>query len=125
MQAERQAVALPKIDESKMARMQQLMERAVKGDQSAMNEVQKLSEEFDKQNKIFARSFEDSVDKLLMNQSLGLPDAQFIVAQRKDGRVSRLVFVYPLPAIKQTVIQLVWDLTDYPSAWGKQQETNQ
>jgi len=108
-----------------MARMQQLMERAVKGDQAAVAEAQKLSEEFDKQGKAWERSFENSVDKLVLTQSLGLPDAQFIVAQRKDGRVSRLVFVYPLPAIKQTVIQLVWDLTDYPSAWGKQQETNQ
>ena len=123
--AERQAAATPTIDQSKMTRMQQLMERAVKGDQAAIAEAQKLSEEFDKQGKAWERSFENSVDKLVLNQSLGLPDAQFIVAQRKDGRVSRLVFVYPLPAIKQTVIQLVWDLTDYPSAWGKQQETNQ
>jgi len=121
---ERQAVAFPKIDQSKMARMQQLMERAVKGDQSAVAEVQKLTEEVEKQNKVWERSFENSVDKLLANQIYGLPDAQFIVAQRKDGRVSRLVFVYPLPAMQQTVIQLVWDLTDYPSAWGPSQ-TNQ
>jgi len=123
--AERQAAATPIVDQSKMARMQQLMERAVKGDQAAVAEAQKLSEEFDKQGKAWERSFENSVDKLLTNQSLGLPEAQYIVAQRKDGRVSRLVFVYPLPAIKQTVIQLVWDLTDYPAAWGPAPETNQ
>jgi len=119
--AERQAAVLPKIDQSKMARMQQLMERAVKGDQSALAEVQKLQEDVNKQNKIWERSFENSVDKLLTNQIYGLPDAQVIVAQRKDGRVSRLVVVYPLPPMQQTVIQQVWDLTDYPSAWGQQQ----
>jgi hypothetical protein len=122
--AERQALAAPMFDQSKMARMQQLMERVVKGDQAAVAEVQKLSEELDSQNKVRERAFENSVDKVVMNTGYAAPDAQFIVAQKKDGRVSRLVLVYPLPALQQTVIQLVWDLTDYPNAWG-QAETNQ
>ena len=46
-QAERQKAATPIVDQSKMARMQQLMERAIKGDQSAVAETQKLSEELD------------------------------------------------------------------------------
>jgi hypothetical protein len=27
------------------------------------------------------------------------------------------VLVYPLQGLKRTVIQLAWDLTDYPSTW--------
>jgi hypothetical protein len=46
-----------------------------------------------------------------------MAEARWIVAARKDGRVSRVVLVYPIQGGKRTVIQLAWDLTDFPSAW--------
>jgi hypothetical protein len=44
-------------------------------------------------------------------------DARWILAKKKRSRISTLVLIYPLPALRRTAIQLAWDLTDYPGAW--------
>jgi hypothetical protein len=108
------AVKLP--DPSKMVRMQQLAEKAVKGDAAARAELEKLQKEFEGQAQSMERAAKQSVADILPPSS-SMAAARWIVAQRKDGRVSRVVLVYPLQGLKRTVIQLAWDLTDYPSAW--------
>jgi hypothetical protein len=110
------AVRLP--DQSKMARMQQLVEKVVKGDQAARAEIEKLQKEFEIDQQKMERAAQQSVGDLVPPSSASaMSEARWIVAQRKDGRVSRVVLVYPLRGLQRTVIQVVWDLSDYPSAW--------
>ncbi len=108
------AVKLP--DQSKMARMQQLVERVVKGDAAARAELETLQKEFESQQKNTEQALKQSVGDLLPPSSV-MTEARWVVAQRKDGHVSRVVLVYQLRGLQRTVIQLAWDLTDYPSAW--------
>ena len=103
-------------DQSKMARMQQLVEKVVKGDAAARAELETLQKEFESQQRSRERAAQQSVGDLIP-PSAAMAEARWIVAQRKDGRVSRVVLVYPLKALQRTAIQLAWDLTDYPSAW--------
>ena len=46
-----------------------------------------------------------------------LASARWIVAKKKGERISQLVVVFRVPALKRTAIKYVWDLSDYPSAW--------
>lgn len=103
-------------DQSKMARMQQLVEKVLKGDAAAKAELDTLQKEFESQQQKTERALKQSVVDL-NPPSASMAGARWIVAQRKDGRVSRVVLVYPLQGLKRTVVQLAWDLTDYPSAW--------
>jgi hypothetical protein len=103
-------------DQSKMARMQQLVEKAIKGDAAARAEMEKLQKELDAQAQNMERASKQSANDIVPPTS-ATTSARWIVAQRKDGRVSRVVLVYPLQGLKRTVIQLGWDLGDYPSAW--------
>jgi hypothetical protein len=115
-QAERNAalkLLLP--DQAKTARMQQLVEKVIKGDAAARAELEKLQKEFESQQQNVRRAASQSVGDMIPPSS-AIVAARWIVAQRKDGRVSRVVLVYPLQGLKRTVIQLAWDLTDYPSA---------
>jgi hypothetical protein len=116
-QAERNAalkLLLP--DQAKTARMQQLVEKVIKGDAAARAELEKLQKEFESQQQNVRRAASQSVGDMIPPSS-AIVAARWIVAQRKDGRVSRVVLVYPLQGLKRTVIQLAWDLSDYPSAW--------
>jgi hypothetical protein len=115
--AERQAalkLLLP--DRAKTARMQQLSEKVIKGDAAARTELETLQKEFEEQQQNVERASRQSVGDLLPPGPV-MAEARWIIAQRKDGRVSRVVLVYPLKGLKRTVIQLAWDLTHYPSAW--------
>jgi hypothetical protein len=113
--AERNA-ALTLPDQSKMTRVQQLIEKALKGDAAARAEIEKLQKELDAQTQNMQRAAKQSVSDILPPSS-SMASAHWIVAQKKDGRVSRVVLVYPLEGLKRTVIQLAWDLSDYPSTW--------
>jgi hypothetical protein len=108
------AVRLP--DQAKVARMQQLVEKVVKGDAAARAELERLQKEFANQQQEVERAAKQSVADILPPSS-SMAEARWIVAERKDGRVSRVVLVYPVRGLERTAIQLVWDLTDHPSAW--------
>jgi hypothetical protein len=46
------------------------------------------------------------------------PDqVHYLIAQEKAGHVSRLILVYRQKVPERTVIQMAWDLRDYPPAW--------
>jgi hypothetical protein len=45
---------------------------------------------------------------------------RYFVMEEKEGRVSKLVMMYPHPAFQQTVIQMIWNLNDYEKAWPEQ-----
>jgi hypothetical protein len=104
-------------DRSGATRMQELMQKAMKGDKAALAEFEKLAAEMEKTSANTDAGAENGVDKVARPPDSGAADARWIIAQQKNGHVSRLVLVYPLPALQRTVIQLAWDLADYPSAW--------
>lgn len=108
-------------DQAKMARMQQLVEKVMKGDAAARAELEQLQKEFESHRQNTERAAKQSLADLLP-PGTAMADARWIVAQRKNERLSRVVLVYPLPGLKRTVIQLAWDLGDYPSAWPPQSQ---
>jgi hypothetical protein len=120
--SEQAKLAFQTIDQSKIARMQQLMEKAAKGNQAAAAQLEKLQKEIDSAQQDVSASIEKGVDKVAVAPASSGPGARWIVAQKKGGRVSRLVLVYPVASLQRTVIQHVWDLVDYPSAWPKPKE---
>ena len=111
------AAAAPKPIDPTGSRFQQLLERATKGDQAAVAEFEKLNKQMEEQQRNAESAQQQSAGKVANPPSSAADSARWIVAQRKDGRISRVVLVYALPVLKRTVIQLAWDLTDYPSAW--------
>lgn len=114
-----QAPASAGPDQSLMTRLQQLTERAIRGDQAALAEIDKLQKQLDNAQQNAPAVTENGVDQVAQPPTSSGSEARWIIAQKKDGRISRLVLVYPLPALKRTVIQHAWDLTDYPNAWPK------
>jgi hypothetical protein len=113
-----QALILTKFDQSKMTRLQALLERAMRGDQAAVAEIEKLQKEMDAGQKDIDAAIQRSVGPVHVPAAFAR-DARWIIAARKDERISRLVVVFPIPGIHRTVIKEVWDLSDYASAWPK------
>lgn len=104
-------------DQSKLARMQQLMEKIMKGDQAATAELEKLQNEMGTADKAREAAAEQAVDKAADGPQSLAEGVRWIVAQKKDGRVSKVVMVYPVSSLQRTAIHLIWDLRDYPSGW--------
>ena len=98
--------------QANQARTQPLVEKALKGDKAAAAELEKLQKQIQDAGAL--------VEKGLMNitppQSVGA-QARWIVAKKKDGRMSTVVLVYPMPGVQRTVIQAAWHLADYASGW--------
>ncbi len=117
--SEQAVLAFKSFDQSKMTRIQQLAEKMAKGDQSAATEIEKLQKEMEKSAQDANASVQKMVDNVALPPGSSAHDARWIVAQTKGGRVSTVVLVYQMPKLQRTVIQLAWDLSDYPSAWPK------
>src|SRR5207237_340053 len=114
----KQQMTLPfQFDQSKMTRMQQLMERVGRGDQAATAEFEKLQKEMDDISKAAGDAVEKAVIKAPIFSSAFARDARWIVVRKKGERISQLVVVFPIPSLHRTAIEHVWDLSDYPSAW--------
>ena len=113
-----QSAASP-VDEAKLARMQQLMEKVLKGDQTATAELEKLQKEMNTACDNAGAANDKAVSKVANPPGSSAGEARWIVAQRKGQRISKLVLVYPLSGVGRTVIQLVWDLAEYPNAWPR------
>jgi len=107
----------PVMDPARMAKMQQLMERLMKGEQAAQAELEKLSKETDAAQKIVDVVIEKSISKNAYVPGTFAAGARWLIAGKKGERISKLVIVFPIPSIQRTGIKLVWDLSDYPSAW--------
>jgi hypothetical protein len=112
-------LAFQAMDQSKMTRMQQLIERMGRGDQAAATELEKLQKEMDQAQKDMEAAAKRSVTNAANVPPASAGEARWIVVQKKGERLSRLVAVYPIPGLKRTAIKLIWDLSDYPSAWPK------
>jgi hypothetical protein len=99
-----------------MQRMQALMQRAFSGDKTAAAELEKIQKEFEKAADAARDGMNNAVSAVTPPDSAATL-AHWIVARAKGKRFSTVVIVYPLPSLQRTVIQTVWDLSDYPSAW--------
>jgi len=73
-----------------------------------------------------SQRMEDTMNNLLVNAAqppsyAPMEQWSFLITEERDGRASRLIVVYPVPALGQTAIQMTWDLNDYPPAWEQPQ----
>jgi hypothetical protein len=102
-----------------MTRMQQLMEKAASGKATAAEneEYMKLAESLGDGQKNMDAALNNSITASPLVQTLMPRDARWIVARKKGERISQLVIVFPMPALRRTAIATVWDLSDFPSAW--------
>jgi hypothetical protein len=100
--------------QSNQQRTLELTEKALKGDKAAAAELEKLSKQMQDAGAVIEQGFMG----LTYPSSIGA-EGRWIVAKKKDGRVSTVVVVYPMPGVQRTVIQQAWHLADYPSAWAK------
>jgi hypothetical protein len=107
-------------DQSKLTRMQELLPKALAGDQGATAEIDRLQKEMDQQRSNFEQSANQAVTQAVNNPpAAAVNEARWIVAKKKGNRASTVVLVYPVTGTRLTAIQLAWDLSDYPSAWGR------
>jgi len=104
-------------DPNLMNRMQQLMDRVMKGDQTALPEIDKLKEQLDQAEKKSSAAIERSIQNASTLSGLLSANARWIIAAKKGERISKLVIVFPIASLQRTAIKEVWDLSDYPSAW--------
>lgn len=105
------------IDPARTARMQQLMERLMKGDQTAQAELDKMQKDIDEVGKRAGEAGEKSIVAASEAPSSMAAGGRWIVAKKKGERISQLILVFPVPALKRTGVKYMWDLTDYPTAW--------
>jgi hypothetical protein len=107
------------LDQSKLDRVQQLTEEYMKTQNLALLEqAQKLQEELYAPVQNAGKVAEMGVTGVGLPSIAGVYDeARFFVAEEIDGHVARAVIVYPLAGFGRTVIQEAWNLVDYPSAW--------
>ncbi len=139
----RQALGVEALNyEAWSARSQKiLMQMFQPQDNSQMEEMQKLMEEYMRTQdprlveriETLTREAQEASDKTQERyEKMLLTAAQppsyapmeqwsFLVAEERDDRVSRLIMVYPVPALGQTAIQMIWDLNDFPPAWEIEQ----
>jgi hypothetical protein len=116
---EQSMAAYQALDQSKLDRVQQLTEEYMKTQNLALLEqAQKLQEELYAPVQNAGKVAEMGVTGVGLPSIAGVYDeARFFVAEEIDGHVARAVIVYPLAGFGRTVIQEAWNLVDYPSAW--------
>jgi hypothetical protein len=62
-------------------------------------------------------------DKMTVTQvatppgSVDIDQVHYLIAQEKEGHIARLIMVYRQNVPGRTVMQMAWDLQDYPPAW--------
>jgi hypothetical protein len=110
-------------DNSQMEEMQKLMEEYMS------TQDPRLIERFETLSKVAQEASDkaqERYNKMLLTAAqpptyAPMEQWSFLVAEERDGRVSRLIMIYPVPALGQTAIQMLWDLNDFPPAWESEQ----
>lgn len=113
-----QPIASPQMEEFQ-ALMQEYMSTQ---DPKVLARIESMQKEMEQAS----QRLEDTMDNLLVSAAqppsyAPMEQWSFLIAEERDGRVSRLIVVYPVPALDQTAIQMTWDLNDYPPAWEQPQ----
>jgi hypothetical protein len=113
--------AVQSIDQTKVAELEKLTEQYVKSlDVKLMERIQALQQETYAPMQQATTDMAKAVNTVA-NPSGAAPIDQvyYLIAEEKDGHVARLILVYRQPTVERTVMQMSWDLRDYPSAWGE------
>jgi hypothetical protein len=107
------------MDPAYTAELQKLMEQYMKSqDPAIMEEIEKKQQEMD----AVSKKIESDAAKRLNNVlsppgGVVMEDLSWFVAEEKQGHVARAVMVYQYAGSDRTVMQMAWDLRDYPPAW--------
>ncbi len=112
--------AMASIDQSKIKEAERLMEKYLANpDPALMERIQLL------QSEAYApmQELQEGSDNVLTNvvsppTGAGMDSLYYFIAEERPGRVSRVILVYQQPGMGRTVLQMAWDLRDYPAAWG-------
>lgn len=112
-------------DPKKMEEIQKLMEQYVKTqDAKLLERVERLQQELSAPMEQASADAEKAVTYVAQPISGAPADEVFyLIAEEKGGHVARLALVYRLPALERTVVQMTWDLRDYPPAAWVRPET--
>jgi hypothetical protein len=117
MMQESMAIA-QSIDQSKVDEVQKLTEQYLKNqDPKLFERIAKLQEEIYAPMQAAADNSDKKVDQV-MPPAQDYENTFFLIAEEKEGHVARLIIVYRQPGLERTVLQMTWDLRDYPPAWG-------
>lgn len=110
-------------EDSPLAEMQKLMEEYMQTqDPKLAARIESMTREAQDASDKTQKRYEKMLINVAQPPSYApFEQLSFLVAGEKDGRISRLIMVYPVPATGQTAIQMLWDLNDYPPAWEIEQ----
>jgi hypothetical protein len=120
---------------------QEVMQAYASIDQSKLDEIQKLADEFARTQDM---KLIERVEKLQVEMNAPMQKAQddlqytmnevaiptgayqpdqvyYLIAEERAGHVARLIMIYRQPGIDRTIMQMAWDLRDYQPAWGDAQ----
>jgi hypothetical protein len=99
--------------------LKQHTEKYIKApDPALMEEIQSLQQEMYAPFEAANAVSEKGMDTVAVPPASSPQDeVRYFVAEEKDGHISRLVLVYPMPYLRRTIVQVSWNLGDYPSAW--------
>jgi hypothetical protein len=114
------------MDPAKVAEIEKLTEQYVKKqDAEIMERIQKLQQEMMAPMEQASANSERAIDNVAVpSGSAPIEQVHYFIAEEKDDHVARMVLVYRQPGVERTVIQMSWNLRDYPPAWGDAAEAN-
>jgi len=111
--------AVQSIDQSKVDELQALVEEFTKTqDPTLLERVQSLQTEIYAPMQQLGDAAEMTAAQVATPPGSAEPDqVHYLIAEEKAGHVSRLILVYRQKVPERTVMQMAWDLRDYPRAW--------
>lgn len=111
--------AYDSMDKGKMQEVQTLTEEYQKTqDPALIARIEKLQQQINAPMEQFNRDSEKTPNEVVVATDYNQPEQiHYFVAEEKAEHVARLVLVYPQSGLGRTVIQNAWDLRDYPPAW--------
>lgn len=112
--------AVQSIDESKVEELQKLIEEFARTqDAKLMERVEKLQTEIYAPMEQLGDTTEMTVAEVATPPGAAEPDqVHYLIAEEKHGHVARVILVYRQKVPERTVMQMAWDLRDYPRAWA-------
>ncbi len=111
--------ALQSIDQGKLDEVQALVEEFTRTqDPKLLERIERLQAEISAPMQQLDEGAEMTVTQVATPPGSAEPDqVHYLIAEEKAGHVARLILVYRQRVPERTVMQMAWDLRDYPSAW--------
>ena len=87
-------------------------------DPALLEKIQKKQEEMDAVSKQIESDNSKTLNSVLSPPGdVATEELSYFVAEEKDGHVARAILVYRHTGAERTVMQMAWNLGDYPAAW--------